>query len=161
MILIGVDPGLDGAMAVLADGKVVFFDTPTINTKSGKRNKREYNIAEMAQRLRKLDDPDIKVLIAIEKIHAMPKQGVSSMFSMGFGFGIWQGILAAYQIPYTLVPPKIWKNKIVGVGKDKEASRLKAIQLFPKCAEQLKRKKDHNRAEALLIAEYTRQTHQL
>jgi hypothetical protein len=81
----------------------------------------------------------------------MPGQGVRSMFTCGLGLGVWLGILAAVALPHTRIRPHIWK-KALGLGQDKEASRLRAMQLFPSA--ELRRKKDHGRAEALLLALY-------
>jgi len=89
--------------------------------------------------------------VVIEEAQAMPGQGTRSMFQTGLGMGIWLGVLAALQLPYRRVRPQIWK-KAFGLGKDKEASRLKAMQLYP--GADLRRKKDHGRAEALLLAFY-------
>jgi len=92
--------------------------------------------------------------VLIEASQAMPGQGVRSMWTTGYGYGLWLGILAALQLPYTPVRPVVWK-KAVGLGKDKEQARLRAQQLFP--AADLRRKRDHGRAEALLLAWYGRQ----
>ena len=97
-------------------------------------------------------------LVVLEAVHAMPRQGTTSMFSMGRGSGLWEGIIAAFELPLQLVIPRVWKNKMVGIGADKNASRLKAIDLFPSVAGELSRVKDHGRAEALLMAEFWRRT---
>ena len=95
--------------------------------------------------------------VALEKVHSMPGQGVRSMFSMGEGYGIWKGIITALGYPLHLITPQEWKKEMMGgMGKEKDASRLKAMQLFPKIADQLQLKKDHGKADALLIAEYLR-----
>ena len=91
----------------------------------------------------------------LERAQAMPKQGVTSMFNYGKGFGLWLGLLIGIGIPYTLVSPRRWKAVMLSdMGKDKGASILRAKQLFPQCASQLQLVKDHNKAEALLIAAY-------
>lgn len=152
MIKIGIDPGLDGAVAVNIDGKIIFYDTPTLTIKSGKKNKRLCNPLLMADILRQYKDEDVHVVL--EKVHSMPGQGVASMFSMGEGFGMWQGIIAAFQIPITLVTPQAWKKKtMAGMGKDKDASRQRALQLYPQLSGDLKLKKHHGRADALLLTE--------
>ncbi|KKL60170.1 hypothetical protein LCGC14_2208000 [marine sediment metagenome] len=165
MIYIGIDPGLDGAMAVLRSdqrSRVVFidnlFDTPSTSVVKGRKKRRVYDTSAMARLFRTylLNHRREEIIVALEAVHAMPGQGVTSMFSMGRGFGQWEGIIAAFQLPLEYVTPRVWKNKMVGVGTDKNASRLKAIDLFPGVADQLARKKDHGRAEALLIAEYVR-----
>ena len=156
MLYIGIDPGLDGAVAYLndRDNSVILEDTPTLEVRSGKKRKREYNVSEMAHLL-DVDTED--VIVVLEKIHSMPGQGVRSMFSMGEGYGLWKGIISAYHMPLELVTPQAWKKVMMdGMGKEKDASRLKAIQLFPLSASNLSRKKDHGRADALLIAAYYR-----
>jgi crossover junction endodeoxyribonuclease RuvC len=85
----------------------------------------------------------------------MPKQGVASSFSFGQGLGMWQGIIAALGLPLEMPSPQRWKKEMLAdQGKDKDASRFKAIQLFPTLAVQLSRVKDDGRAEALLMAAY-------
>ncbi|MFM6207166.1 hypothetical protein, partial [Planktothrix sp.] len=106
-----------------------------------------------ASELRRLIPPDS--IIILESVHAMPGQGVSSMFSFGLGYGVWLGIVAALNVPIEFVTPQAWK-KYYSLGPDKEASRVKALQLFPSQASELKLKKHHGRAEALLLAEYLR-----
>lgn len=95
--------------------------------------------------------------VFLEQVHSMPKQGVASSFNFGRGFGLWEGLLAGMRFPYTLVSPQRWKKAMLAdMAKDKGASVLRAKQLFPNCVEQLKLVKDHNKAEALLLAEYGR-----
>jgi crossover junction endodeoxyribonuclease RuvC len=90
----------------------------------------------------------------IEEAQAMPGQGVRSMFTIGVGFGVWLGLLATLDIPYTRVRPSVWKPSMGLRGQDKEAARLRAQQLFPQA--DLRHKRDHGKAEALLLAEYGR-----
>lgn len=162
MIYIGIDPGLDGAIACVGTTTAV-RSVPTLFRKKAKGVKREYNIAEIIEMLRDFTGttyPPEDCLCAIEAVHAMPKQGVTSMFSMGYGLGIWHTALAALKVPFEPVTPQLWKKTMLnGTGKDKEASRLKALQLFPTLSEQLKLKKDEGKAEALLIAEFLRRNH--
>ena len=157
MKFIGIDPGLDGALAILPDG--ILIDTPTLTVVGrGKSKKREYSVQQMAARLW-LHTNGLETCCALGKVHAMPGQGVTSMFSMGVGVGLWRGILAALNIPYEHPTPQKWKKVMLdGMGKGKDASRLRAIQLFPHLADQLSRKKDDGRADALLLAEYARRT---
>lgn len=162
MIYLGVDPGLDGALAACEPGSVDFvtlFDTPTL-TVQGKGAKREYDVHAMARALRGYAayGPG-GVTALVELVHAMPGQGVRSMFSMGRGIGVWEGLLAGLGIPYAFVTPQRWKRALMdGMGKDKDAARLTAMRLFPSIAGSFARKKDDGRAEALLIAEYARRT---
>lgn len=161
MIVIGIDPGLDGALVALvrgSDATITVLDTPTLTVQGPKGNKREYNLASMSEMVRSLAVPGTRAFV--EKVHSMPGQGVRSMFSMGVGLGAWLGILAGLQIPYELVTPQRWKKALLpDMGKDKDASRLRAIQLFPAHANLFARKKDDGRADAMLIAEYGRRQH--
>ena len=153
MTIIGIDVGLDGAVAVLPEGRV--FDTPTVTVASGKRVRRKYLPQEMMRLL--LPYASDGTLSIVEDVHAMPRQGSASTFSLGTGWGLWIGILAGLGIPYDLVSPARWKREMMdGMGKEKDAARLRAMQLFPALSEQLALKKHHGRAEALLIAEYRR-----
>ena len=160
MIFIGIDPGLSGALAAISESGTLCFidDTPAVLT--GKR--REYLVADMCRLVEKClaycrpfkSEPE-KVVAAIERVHSMPKQGVASTFTFGMGFGIWRGILAGLQVPVDLVDPTRWKKEILnGMPREKESSRVRAQQLFPGAG--LDRKKDHGRADALLIAEWRR-----
>ena len=163
MIYIGIDPGLGGAVGVI-DETALFptnefkvFDTPTMVV-SGVKNKNVYNTAAMAALLQPYHDQvGCDVLVVLESVHSMPKQGVASSFSFGQGLGMWQGIIAALGLPLEMPSPQRWKKEMLAdQGKDKDASRFKAIHLFPSLASQLSRKKDDGRAEALLLAEYGR-----
>lgn len=161
MNFIGIDPGLDGGFALIGQSGTdpCVVDIPVIVRQKGKGKKREYNIAELCNRLRLQTQniPRTSLQAYLESVHAMPRQGTTSMFSMGQGLGIWQALLTALEIPYELITPQAWKKSMLdGTGKDKEASRLKALQMFPALAEDLKLKKDEGKAESLLIAEYGR-----
>jgi crossover junction endodeoxyribonuclease RuvC len=159
VIFLGLDPGLSGAVAVLSfrdpEPTVSFFDTPTAKVVKNGKNRSEYLIGEMANILRSNTPVTSAVL---EKVGAMPGQGVTSMFTFGRGLGIWEGLLAALDIPYTLVAPVTWKKQLMGDmdKSSKDASRIRAVQLFPQASTSLARKKDDGRAEALLMAEYAR-----
>lgn len=143
-VLIGIDPGLTGAIAIITPQRGIdLYDTPILHI--GKKN--VFNAAGMAELLNMFDN----AFVTIESVHAMPAQGVTSMFNMGKGYGIWLGIMAAYHIPYREVAAATWK-KHYQLTKDKELSRYRAIQLHPEAAARLARKKDHGRAEALLLA---------
>jgi len=150
MLFLGIDPGLDGALAVVNErGEFMQVDdAPT--TRKGKR---DYLLQDMVLLLDTITHLD-GVQAGIERVHAFPGQGVTSMFSMGHGFGIWKGILATCDIPFVLIEPAVWKRSSGLLGKDKEASRLLAQQRWPTAP--LSLKKFHGRAEALLIADYTR-----
>jgi crossover junction endodeoxyribonuclease RuvC len=154
MRIMGIDPGLTGAVAIIGGGEVVLRDTPIMLVKNGKKMKMEYLPAEMAAILH--DNRSLEEHVFLEKVSAMPGQGVTSMFGFGKGYGIWIGILAALRIPYTLVTPQAWKKEIMQGMKDKDAARLRALELYPEVVSKLTRKKDIGRADALLIAEYGR-----
>ncbi len=150
---IGIDPGLTGAVAILPDG--LLFDTPIAEVRRGKRTKRVYLETQMAAILRPYAGGQTYAFL--EAVHAMPEQGVASMFGFGEGFGSWKGILAALEIPVTMVTPQAWKKALMpGMGREKDAARVRALQLYPQLAPLLKLKRDIGRADALLIAEYGR-----
>ena len=161
MVYIGIDPGLDGAIAAITNEDLVIIDTPTV--KVGK--KRQMDAKAAAAILKSLRVPkgnkdwivsnQPQVICALEKVHSMPKQGVVSTFTFGEGYGIWKGILTAFQIPFELVLPQAWKKLMLsGRSKEKGASILRVQQLFPGADVHLK--KHHGRADALLMAEYIR-----
>lgn len=156
-------PVFDGAVAVLDGNDVSFLDTPTLEVSGGKKAKRSYDATAMATFLNQFGDSDSDLAInhvscGIESVHSMPEQGVASSFAFGVGFGMWLGILSALKIPYTLVTPQRWKKTLMdGMGKDKDASRVVAMRLFPSA--DLHLKKHHGRADAILIAEYIRRIH--
>lgn len=156
MIYVGIDPGLSGAVAAIDhDGKIVLLqDTPTFLVGGKHKDKRDYAQIGMIYILRNIPRPNTA---ALELVHAMPGQGVTSMFTMGRGFGLWEMALVSLVIPYDKITPQRWKKTMMdGMPKEKDASRLRAQQLFPNA--DLKLKKHHGRADALLIAEYLRRT---
>ena len=163
MKIVGIDPGLTGGVAVidLDTNKVELFDTPTEQRKksSGKGIKTDYLPSQMADIIY-LHTLDRKCHAFIEQVSAMPGQGVTSMFGFGKGWGMWLGILAAFQIPYSLITPQRWKKLLMQGMKDKEAAIGRALQLYPQCSSQLTVKRGQvtkpqalGRADALLIAE--------
>ena len=148
---IGIDPGLQGAVAVLPD--LTLFDTPTITVK-GRRLHLPILMADFLSQY-----SGSNCLVAIEKVHSMPKQGVASTFSLGEGFGLWEGMTAAFDMATELITANKWKRNMLGTNAhEKDYARLIAIQLFPEIADQLSLKKHHGRADALLLAEYLRRT---
>lgn len=164
MIYIGIDPGLNGAVAVINEEyysqeprvTITVVDTPTMEVESSGKVRNKYNTAAMADLLAPFGKQE-HTLVVLESVHSMPKQGVASSFTFGEGLGMWKGIIAAFGLPLEMPSPQRWKKLMVAdMGKDKDASRLRAIQLFPALASQLSRKKDDGRAEALLMAEYGR-----
>jgi crossover junction endodeoxyribonuclease RuvC len=154
---VGIDPGLTGAIAVLApDGALVALcDTPVLTLMVARGTKHVYDVPGMVALLQPYAGAGLHVVI--EESQAMPGQGVRSMFTCGLGMGIWLGVLAALKFPYTRVRPQIWKRAL-GLSKDKEQARLRAQQLYPSADLRLRR--HHGRAEALLLAWYGRQAGQ-
>lgn len=155
-IVIGIDPGLSGAVAAIsADGVVIRLDdTPTIWTKSGKRRRRVYDVDAMRVALSRHMRDGTMVRAFVEQQQAMPRQGVTSMFSTGFGYGLWVGLLTAIRVPHTIVAPRRWQAvMLAGRGDSKAQAMLAASRLFPEAAIPRTR---HGRADALLLAEYGR-----
>lgn len=154
-IVVGIDPGITGAVCVLCDDAVEFHDTPTLTIKSGKSVKHVIDVHAAALLLEKIRPS----YICIEKVGAMPNAGQSmgatSAFNFGMGYGMWLGIIAALKIPFDQVHPAAWKKlMMVGMSKEKDASRQRAMQLYPHVAKDLNLKKHHGRADALLIANF-------
>lgn len=147
MIVVGIDPGLTGAIAILENGRAkLVFDMPIM--KDGKTNQ----VDGLALYNALLPVPDHAQVI-LEQVHAMPGQGVSSMFTFGGAYHAARVVVQCLGLRLHKVTPSKWK-RIAGLGKDKEAARTMAIELFPEVAMDLQRKKDAGRAEALLIAHY-------
>lgn len=149
-LYLGIDPGLSGAVAALdAQGRIhLLEDLPTVTRGNG-RVKRELDPAGLAHLLRPLVT-DSKLAV-VEQVGSMPGQGVASVFSLGHSAGVIVGVIATLGIPLQLVAPAVWK-KSYGVGRDKTLSRTLASRLFP--LTNLTRVRDHNLAEALLLARY-------
>jgi hypothetical protein len=145
MNVIAFDPGLNGSHAVLSrDGLVVADDLPTI----GEGTQRRVNAANLADLIREHGPYSLAV---VEAVHAMPKNGAASMFRFGQSYGTILGVLGAIAIPVRLVTPTQWK-KAMGLDSSAETSRARAIETWPHHAALFARKKDHNRAEAALLA---------
>lgn len=144
---IGIDPGATGAMAVLlGDGRVEIYDREEIFEGEN------MVFSFLSQAL----SPDWETFAAIEKAQAMPKQGTVSMFNYGVNYGRWLQSLDDVGIPYQEIPPANWKKEFSLIHQDKQRSIEVAKNLFPSLSDKLTKKKDHGRAEALLIAEYAR-----
>ena len=151
MIVLGVDPGLSGAIASYDGTTLMVEDMPTIQFKGTKKMKTRIVLTELADMMQvQFDGADHAY---IEEVSAMPGQGVTSMFNFGTSFGIIQMAVAMIGVPITMVSPMKWKMEM-GLNSDAEKSRNRALQLFPNSVEKFKRKMDHNRAEAALIAWY-------
>ena len=162
MKIIGIDPGLSGAIAVLENSKVKnLFEMPVMP--EGKKNKRQVNGAQLYHEIYKktqnIEKKNIKVVI--EQVSAMPGQGVTSMFNFGQSFGILKGICSAMQLPMYFVRPAKWKKYFNLINSEKDASRTKAIEIFPYFSANLTKKKDANKADAILISSFFYETYQL
>ena len=151
MKIIGADPGAFGAIAIVdtVDRSLSIIDMPTIKVKRGPRNVNQVDATLLAEALHGRVDGVAHAYI--EKTWAMTGQGVSSSFAFGRAGGVLEGVLAALGVPITLVPPATWtKSMRRFAGKD--ASRERAVELFPEHARMFSRKKDDGRADAALIA---------
>jgi crossover junction endodeoxyribonuclease RuvC len=155
MIVIGIDPGITGAIAYIDGDGVGVHHIPTMaNGKGSSKVKQKVDPAGVVSVIVDIIHDglgDRLATVYLERVSSMPGQGVASMFSMGDTFGCIRGVVAAMGIPVHIITPQAWK-KHYRLGSDKEVIRAKAIELFPEMP--LSRKKDHNRAEALLIAWY-------
>ena len=162
MLIIGIDPGISGSICFFQDGKIIdVVEMPTMT--EGKKNKKQVNgsqiFNEISDRIKKLDKKDIKVII--EQVSAMPGQGVTSMFNFGQSFGILKGICSAMQLPMYFVRPAKWKKYFNLINSEKDASRTKAIEIFPYFSGSLSKKKDSNKADAILIASFYYETYKI
>ena len=157
MIIIGVDPGLSGAISILENKKIIeVYDTPTMI--EGKKNKRQINGAQVANIIKERINDEKEVVVVVEHVNAMPGQGVTSMFNFGQSFGVIKGICAALNLPIYFVRPTKWKKHFNLIKTNKDASRTKVIEAYPEISSKLHRKKDSNRADAILIALYFNDT---
>ena len=153
MRIIGVDPGLNGALAVLDGNKIIeVFDIPVMA--EGKKNKRQLNSAELSSILRNNMLNNENTIVVVEQVNAMPGQGVTSMFNFGQSFGVLKGICSAMQLSMFFIRPAKWKKYFGLIKTEKDASRTKVIEIFPYISSQLSRKKDSNKADAVLIASF-------
>ncbi len=157
MKIIGIDPGLSGAIAVLENNKVLnIFDIPVMS--EGKKNKRQLNSALLVNLLKENINKEEEVAVVVEQVNAMPGQGVTSMFNFGQTFGALKGICAALELPIFFVRPSKWKKHFELINSSKDASRTKAIEMYPKLSNQLSKKKDVNKSDAILIARFFNET---
>jgi crossover junction endodeoxyribonuclease RuvC len=157
MIIIGIDPGVSGAICILTDGKITeIYEMPTMI--DGKKNKKQVNGAEVTNIINKelVNEKDINVVI--EHVSAMPGQGVTSMFNFGQSFGVLKGICAALKLPVHFIRPVKWKKHFNLINTEKDASRTKVIEVFPYISSKISKKKDANKADAILIARFFYET---
>ena len=158
MIIFGIDPGVSGAISILENKKVIeVFDMPTMI--DGKKNKKQVNGSQVANIIKERLNKDKKeTIVVVEHVNAMPGQGVTSMFNFGQSFGVIKGICSALSLPIYFVRPTKWKKHFNLIKTNKDASRTKVIQVYPEISSKLSRKKDSNKADAILIARYFNDT---
>ena len=161
MLIIGIDPGISGSICFFEDGKILEVIEMPVMTE-GKKNKKQVNGAqiynEFLKRINNKKDDEVRVVI--EQVSAMPGQGVTSMFNFGQSFGILKGICSAMQLPMFFIRPAKWKKYFNLINSEKDASRTRAIEIFPYFSTQLSKKKDSNKADAILIASFYYETRQ-
>ena len=162
MLIIGIDPGISGSICFLDNGKILEVIEMPVMT-DGKKNKKQVNGSqvynEITKRIKQFEKNQIRVVI--EHVSAMPGQGVTSMFNFGQSFGILKGICTAMQLPMYFVRPTKWKKYFNLLNSEKDASRTRAIEIFPYFSSQLSRKKDSNKADAILIASFYNETYKI
>ncbi len=153
MKVIGIDPGLSGAIAILEENKVLsLFDMPVMA--EGKKNKRQLNSAQLVNIIQDNTNEEDEIAVVVEQVNAMPGQGVTSMFNFGQTFGAIKGVCAALKLPIFFVRPSKWKKHFELINSSKDSSRTKTIEMYPSLSNQLAKKKDVNKADAILIARY-------
>ena len=161
MLIIGIDPGISGAICFFQNGEISdVIDMPSMA--DGKKNKRQINsrqvFNEVSERI--INIPKKDIIVVIEQVSAMPGQGVTSMFNFGQSFGVLKGICSAMQLSMYFVRPAKWKKYYGLIKTEKDASRTKVIEIFPYISSKLSKKKDSNKADAILIANFFNNTYQ-
>ena len=160
MLIIGIDPGISGSICFFEDGKILDVIEMPVMTE-GKKNKKQVNGAQIYNEfLKRINNKGDQTRVVIEQVSAMPGQGVTSMFNFGQSYGILKGICSAMQLPMFFVRPTKWKKYFNLINSQKDASRTRAIEIFPYFSTQLSKKKDSNKADAILIASFYYETYQ-
>ena len=153
MNILGIYPGLSGAIDILEKKKVLnLFDMPVMA--EGKKNKKQLNSAQLVNIIRENSIGDKEIAVVVEQVNAMPGQGVTSMFNFGQTFGAIKGVCAALNLPIFFVRPSRWKKYFELINSSKDSSRTKVIEMYPSLSSQLAKKKDVNKSDAILIARY-------
>jgi crossover junction endodeoxyribonuclease RuvC len=153
LIVFGIDPGVSGALSIYENKKLKeVIDMPTMS--EGKKNKKQINAAQLSLEIKQRINGSSETAVVIEHVTAMPGQGVTSMFNFGQSFGVIKGICSALTLPIYFVRPVKWKKHFNLIGSSKDASRTKAIELFPSFSNDMTKKKDANKADAILIGRY-------
>ena len=157
MKIVGIDPGLSGAIAIIEDDKVIgIFDMPVMA--EGKKNKRQLNSAQLVNIIKDNTNMNEAIAVIVEQVNAMPGQGVTSMFNFGQTFGAIKGVCAALKLPIFFVRPSKWKKHFELINSSKDSSRTKVIEMYPSLSNQLAKKKDVNKSDAILIARFYSET---
>ena len=157
MKIVGIDPGLSGAIAILENNKVLsIFDMPIMA--EGKKNKKQLNSAQLVKIIKENIKMEDEVAVVVEQVNAMPGQGVTSMFNFGQTFGAIKGVCAALNLPIFFVRPSKWKKHFELINSSKDSSRTKVIEMYPSLSDQMARKKDVNKSDAILIARFFNET---
>ena len=160
MLIIGIDPGISGSICFFENGKILeVIEMPTMT--DGKKNKKQVNGAQIYNEVLKRINNNLSqnIRVVIEQVSAMPGQGVTSMFNFGQSFGILKGICSAMQLPMFFVRPAKWKKYFGLINSEKDASRTRVIEMFPYFSSNLSKKKDSNKADAILIATFYYETY--
>ena len=159
MLIIGIDPGISGSICFFKDGRILEVIEMPVMTE-GKKNKKQVNGAQIYNEfLKRINTKNYEIRVVIEQVSAMPGQGVTSMFNFGQSFGILKGICSAMHLPVYYVRPIKWKKYFNLINSEKDASRTRAIEIFPYFSGQLSKKKDNNKADAILIASFFFETY--
>ena len=157
MIIFGIDPGVSGAICVLKEREVIeVYEMPTMI--DGKKNKKQVNGSQVTNIIKDNLNNGKETIVVVEHVNAMPGQGVTSMFNFGQSFGVIKGICSALNLPIYFVRPTKWKKYFNLIKTNKDASRTKVIESYPEISSKLSRKKDSNKADAILIARYFNDT---
>ena len=162
MYIIGIDPGISGAICFFENGQILdVIDMPTMT--DGKKNKKQVNASQLVNEIKKRisNIPNNRVSVVVEHVTAMPGQGVTSMFNFGQSFGAMKGICAALNLSIFFVRPAKWKKYFNLINTQKDASRRRVIEIFPYISPKLSKKKDANKADAILIASFFNNTFKL
>lgn len=155
MLVYGIDPGLTGALAVLINGRLIDVADLPVREEGGGTVKRRLDaavLAAMVREVRRQHGVDSELAV-IERVGAMPKQGVASVFSLGHTAGVVEATMLAIGVPVEFVSPAVWKRSME-LGRDKSDARAKASLCYPEQAGFWRLKSQHNRAEAALLARY-------
>ena len=157
MIIFGIDPGISGAISILENKKIIeIFDMPTMI--DGKKNKKQVNGSQVTNIIKENLVKDKEIVVVVEHVNAMPGQGVTSMFNFGQTFGAIKGVCAALGLPIFFVRPSKWKKHFELINSSKDSSRTKAIEMYPSLSDDLAKKKDVNKSDAILIARFYSET---